>query len=119
MRSTTSRKWSKKDDEYIKANLAQGTIALATRFNVSPAALRKRVFGLGLSLKKPKEVIIKPTKANSLEKFNPSHHKIKNSSTVGKIPLYIKSERMTVYIKPDADVDAVINKYATRHKPIT
>ena len=117
MRQT--RKWSKKDDEYIKANLAQGTTALATRFNVSPAALRKRVFGLGLSLKKPKEVIIKPTKANSLEKFNPNHHKIKNSSTAGKIPIHIKSERMTVYIKPDADVDAIINKYATRHKPIT
>lgn len=116
MRQT--RLWSKEDDDYIKSNLSEGTVKLATRFNVSLAALRKRVNVLGLSLRKPKEVIIKPTKMDSQEKFNPKLHKIKNNSIEGKIPLYIKSERMTVYIKPNADVDAIINKFANRHKSI-
>lgn len=124
MTNRHTRKWSPEDDEYIKANLSQGTVKLSVRFNVSLAAIRKRCNGLGLSLKLNKAEIkpVKETKANTTEKFNPTTHKIKNNSTAGKIPFYIKEEKMTVYLDHKKNTDKhkkeIVEKYKNRHKPI-
>lgn len=123
MRSTTSRKWSEEDDDYIRKNIEQGTKVLSEKFGVSIQAFRKRCSLLEVPLRQvkvePKERV---TKADNSEKFNPKQHKIKNSSTVGKIPFEIKSERMTVYLKPEQNNDKykqqIVERYANRHKPI-
>ena len=125
MKSTSNKKWSEQDDEHIRKNLLDGTVKLSNHFGVSLGSIRKRCNVLGLSLRLNKaetsNVTRKPKVSNS-DKFNPNMHKIKNNSTLGKIPFEIKSERMTVYLTPEQNNDkykqSVINKYANRHKPI-
>lgn len=124
MRSTTSRIWSERDDKYIKENIENGVQVLAEYFGVSDSAFRKRcsVIGISSSTRIKKDATEKKTKADNSEKFNPSRHKIKNNSTVGKIPFKIESERMTVYLDPKKATDKhkqeIIKKYANRHKAI-
>jgi len=121
MRTPNSKIWSDADREYIKKNISQGTVKLSEHFGVSLSSIRKQANALGLSLKLNKAEI-KPTpkerKADNTDKFDASRHKIKNSSTAGLIPLWIASERMTVYHKPGADVEKIKAKFAGRHKPI-
>ena len=123
MRSKTSRKWSDKDDQYIKDHVLDGTVKLASHFGVSLGAFRKRLFILGISMKLNKAelpTVVREPKADNTEKFCNSRHKIKNSSVIGKIPFKIESERITVYLEPEKDTpeyrQAIINKYANRHK---
>lgn len=125
MRSITSRRWSERDDQYIRDNIEQGTKILAEYFGVSDTAFRKRCSVIGISSsnkqkQEPKEV---KRKADNSEKFNPNQHKIKNNSTAGKIPLWIPSERMTVYLEPKKATEehkrAIIEKFANRHKHIS
>lgn len=124
MRSTTSRKWSPRDDQHIQDNISIGVPKLAEYFGVTDTALIKRcsVIGISSSTREPKQVKEPKRKADNSEKFNPKQHKIKNNSTEGKIPFYIKSEKMTVYLDPKKATkqhkDAIVKKFANRHKPI-
>lgn len=125
MRSTTSRRWSDRDNDYIKANIEKGAKVLAEYFGVTDTALRKRcsVIGISSSTREQKEPKEPKRKADNSEKFNPNQHKIKNNSTEGKIPFYIKSEKMTVYLSPENNNDThkqkLIEKFANRHKNIS
>ena len=124
MRSTTSRRWSERDDKYLKENIANGVQKLSEYFGVSDTALRKRcsIIGISSSTRIKVDSAEKKTKADNSEKFNPKTHKIKNNSIEGLIPFYIKPEKMTVYLEPHKATkkhkDAIIIKFANRHKPI-
>lgn len=125
MRSTTSRKWSTQDHQHLKDNLQDGIVKLSNHFGVSLGAIRKQCTQLGLSLRLNKAetpTVQRQPKASNSDKFNPNRDKIKNSSTAGKVPLWIEQDRMFVYLDADkstqAHKDAVIQKFANRHKPI-
>lgn len=124
MAKKTTKQWSESDYEYLTKNISHGTVKLSTHFGVSLAVIRRRCSLLGIELKLNKAEIkpIKETKMDNGEQFDKSRHKIKNNSTEGKIPFYIKSEKMTVYLKPEQNNDkykqSVIKRYANRHKPI-
>lgn len=120
MRTATSRKWSDEDREFLKKNVSMGTVKLSEHFSVPMSAIRKQANILGLSLKLNKAEIkpIKERKADNSDQFDTSRHKIKNSSTAGLIPLWIASERMTVYHKPGADVERIKAKFENRHNHI-
>lgn len=122
--ATKRKEWSEEDYDYIKENKTLGTPKLAAHFGVSLASIRSKANFLGISIKLNKAEIkpVKETKMDNGEQFDKSRHKIKNNSTEGKIPFYIKSEKMTVYLKPEQNNDkykqSVIKRYANRHKPI-
>jgi len=115
--STTQ--WTPENDDYLRNNLSDGTVKLSEHFGVSLASIRKRCNLIGLSLRLNKAetpTVPKPTKADISEKFNPSQHKIKNSSIEGLIPLWIAKDRMYVYCKPGQDLEQVRQKYEGRSK---
>lgn len=124
MRTRKVREWSEEDDDHLKKHASDGTVKLSAHFGVSLAAIRSKANLLGLSLKLNKAEIkpIKETKMDNGEQFDKSRHKIKNNSTVGKIPFKIPKENMTVYICPTKDSpkyrEEIIKRYANRHKPI-
>lgn len=53
-------------------------------------------------------------KPDNAEKFDNSRHKIRNNSIAGKTPVWIASERMTVYVEPGKDIEAVKRKWENR-----
>lgn len=124
MRTRNVRDWSKEDDNYLRKHASDGTVKLSAHFGVSLAVIRRRCSSLGIELKLNKAEIkpIKDTKMDNGEQFDKSKHKIKNNSTVGKIPFWVASERMTVYLDPKKATDKhkqeIIKRYANRHKPI-
>lgn len=117
--------WNDENVAYLKANTSKGIIHLAEYFGVPQRSIKKKLTIMGIPLfytKTEKEKATKPIKIDMNDGFDNTKHKIKNNSIVGKIPLWIPSDRMYAYLDPNkatqAHKDAVINKYANRHKPL-
>ena len=117
--------WTDENVAYLKANTSKGIIHLSEHFELPQRSIKAKLTKLGIPLfyiKTEKEKQIKPLKVDMNDGFDNTKHKIKNNSTVGKIPLWIPGDRMFAYLDPDkatqAHKDAVISKYANRHKPI-
>lgn len=110
-----NNKWTPEMNQEVKDNFHLGFDWLMKRFGVTNLAIKKKCSLLGLHKRLPKDQTRKP---DNSEKFTHGRHCILNSSTEGKIPVWVPSERMTIYCAPVSDVQAVVEKFINRHKNI-
>jgi len=113
-------KWDEAMNSYLKLNIQQGYLVVSLKLGVSQAACKRQAQKMGLSYRAIVKMNATPEKSRKeskqLPKFDPAIHVIKNSNVSGKSGIWIPSERMTIYLSPNADPETVVNRFLNRHK---
>lgn len=104
------KKWTTEFENILRENASMG---LLTLFKLLPGfsqkGIKKKASFMGVSIKTPKEI-----KPDMKAKFEPGTHVIKNSSIVGKVAVWIPEERLTLYIRPEVDIQKAVDKIRNR-----
>lgn len=111
--------WTNEMISYLKENYHKGYNVVSEEMKIPLISVRKKAFNLGLRIRPiSKEPLseIKQRKPDTTIKFDKNKHVIKNSCISNKTPVWIQSERMTIYVKDGADIEAIKNKFINRNK---